>query len=349
MGPEGILVLVTLGLWLIGFGLRSRLRSDPVATRLQMAPPISVIIPARNEAHNLPRLFRSLTGQSVRPLEIIVVDDGSTDGTAGVAREHGATVLASRPLPEGWRGKTWACHQGAQAATGGLLLFLDADTWLEPDGLTRVLSAYAGGAFSLGPYHEVRRADEDLSLFFNLCMVAGTAPHGLFGQVLLVDRESYRRVGGHEAVRDRILENFWLAGRCRAAGVAVRSAPGRGMVSFRMYPHGLRELVAGWTKAFSAGAGGTPRGRLLAIVAWMIGLMLAPLGWAVFGGALPWGAVYLSCAAQVGWLVRPVGAFRWYSALLYPVPLVFFFLVFALSALRSGKAVSWKGREIRAD
>jgi 4,4'-diaponeurosporenoate glycosyltransferase len=48
-------------------------------------------------------------------------------------------------------------------------------------------------------------------------------------------------------------------------------------------------------------------------------------------------------------LVRPVGAFRWYSALLYPVPLVFFFLVFALSALRSGKAVSWKGREIRAD
>ena len=166
--------------------------------------------------------------------------------------------------------------------------------------------------------------------------------------MLLVDRASYRRVGGHEAVRSRILENVWLAAQFRQAGIPVRSLSGRGVLAFRMYPNGLRELIAGWTKGFAAGAGQTPGGTLLALVAWMSGLMLAPLGWLLFGG-WSWGFVYLLCAAQVAWLSRQVGTFRWYTALLYPVPLVFFFGVFTWSALRSGKRVAWKGRVVHAD
>jgi 4,4'-diaponeurosporenoate glycosyltransferase len=77
--------------------------------------------------------------------------------------------------------------------------------------------------------------------------------------------------------------------------------------------------------------------------------MLAPIGWAASGGSLHWAAVYLGCALQVGWFGRQVGAFRWSSALLYPIPLLFFFAIFTRSAMRSGKAVTWKGREIRAD
>ena len=129
----------------------------------------------------------------------------------------------------------------------------------------------------------------------------------------------------------------------------MRSVTGRGVFSFRMYPGGLRELIAGWTKGFAAGAGQTPRGTLFLVVVWMIGLMFAPLGWLMTGDWLRWGAMYLLCVAQVAWLGRLVGGFRWLTALLYPVPLIFFFLVFALSAARSGKRVSWKGREIRAD
>jgi 4,4'-diaponeurosporenoate glycosyltransferase len=258
-------------------------------------------------------------------------------------------VVSSQPLPGGWRGKTWACHQGAQVATGDLLLFVDADAWFEPGGLGRILSGYTGGAFSIGPYHAVRKPYEDLSLFFNLNMIVGTVPGGLFGQMLLVDRESYRRVGGHETVKGRILENFRLAGQFRAAGIPVRSAVGGGAFSFRMYPSGLRELIAGWSKGFASGAGQTPRGVLFLAVAWMIGLMLAPLGWLVTGDWLRWGALYLLCGAQVAWFSRLIGAFSWFSALLYPVPLVFFFAVFGRSVMRSGKLVSWKGREIRAD
>lgn len=349
MGPGLILLLVTLALWAAGFLLLPRLRRCRRVTDATCSEAVSIIIPARNEEHNLPRLLRSITSQSVKPREVIVVDDGSADRTAEIARQHGARVISSQPLPEGWRGKTWACHQGAQMAGGGLLMFMDADTWFEPEGLSRVLAAYAGGAFSVGPFHAVREPYEDLSLFFNLNMTVGTVPDGLFGQMLLVDRGSYRCVGGHEAVKGRTLENFFLAQQFRAAGIPTCSVTGRGVLAFRMYPNGLRDMIEGWTKGFASGAGQTPRGVLLLVVAWMIGLMLAPIGWTVTGDSLAWGAAYLLCGAQVGWYSRQIGAFRWITALLYPVPLMFFFVVFARSALRSGKQVTWKGREIRAD
>jgi 4,4'-diaponeurosporenoate glycosyltransferase len=344
-----ILLLVALALWSAGFLLLGCLRRCARASTAGPLPSVSIIIPARNEEHNLPTLLRSLVSQQVKPREIIVVDDGSTDRTADLARQLGARVVPSLPLPEGWRGKTWACHQGAQAAASDLLLFLDADTWFEPEGLARVLAIYPGGAFSAGPYHAVQKAYEDLSLFFNFAMTVGTLPDGLFGQMLLVDRESYRRVGGHETVQGRVLETFWLAARFRKAGVPVRSVSGRGLFSFRMYPNGLADLLEGWIKGFASGAGQTPRGTLLIIVLWMIGLMLAPMGLLVTGDWLGWGLFYLLCAAQVAWLSRLVGTFRWLTALFYPVPLIFFFVVFFWSVLRSGRTVTWKGREIRAD
>jgi 4,4'-diaponeurosporenoate glycosyltransferase len=239
-----------------------------------------------------------------------------------------ATPSSPQPIPAG------LCRQRAEGGASTL----DAEAATLPCG-----------AFSVGPFHAVRKPYEDLSFFFNFNMTVGTVPSGLLGQMLLVDRASYRRVGGHETVKGRILENFFLAGQFHTAGIPVRSATGRGVFSFRMYPHGLRELIAGWTKGFAAGAGQTPRGTLLLVVAWMIGLMFAPLGWLMTGDALRWGAVYLLCAAQVSWFSRQVGDFRWYTALLYPVPLIFFFAVFAGSVARSGKQVTWKGREIRAD
>ncbi len=343
------LFAVSLVLWAAGFFLLLWLRPWNAAGGAQAMPCVSIVIPARNEEHNLPTLLGSFAGQSVRPHEILVVDDGSTDRTAEIARQSGATVIVSQALPDGWRGKTWACHQGAQAAAGELLCFVDADTWFERGGLARIFSGYKGGAFSLGPWHAVRKPYEHLSMFFNLNMVIGTGTHGLFGQMLLVDRESYRSVGGHAAVRGHLLENLRLARAFRAAGVPVRSATGKGVLSFRMYPGGAGDLVEGWIKGFASGAGQTPRGTLCLIVAWMSGLMMVPSGCLFGGDPLAWSLLYLSCAAQVWWFGRRVGAFRWYAALFYPLPLVFFFVVFALSAMRSGRKVTWKGREIHAD
>jgi 4,4'-diaponeurosporenoate glycosyltransferase len=365
MTTATILILLALGLWLAGWLVLGRIKPCGVNPFTPLADrKLSIIIPARNEAHNLPNLLRSLASQSVTADEIIVVDDASTDGTGEIARQIGVRVIQSLPLPDGWRGKTWACHQGAQAASGDWLLFLDADTWFEPDGLRRVLLEFqgaGGGALSVAPYHQVPRVHEQFSAFFNLVMLAGTGafslagdhlqPRGLLGQFLLIERAAYEKVGGHEAVKGRILENFWLAEKLRALGVSLRCRSGDGVFAFRMYPHGWREMIEGWTKGFASGAGQTPLPILLLVILWMIGLMLPLVGLAFTSEPLQWLAVYLLGVMQVGWMLGRVGSFSWLTALFYPAPLIFYFVVFtrSLRRARGKQAVTWKGREIRAD
>ena len=361
-----ILLAITLALWSAGWIVLGRVRScgRGDASNTLFTERLSIIIPARNEDQNLPTLLRSLAAQTIRPCEIIVVNDASTDRTAEVAREFGTQVINSQHLPDGWRGKTWACHQGAQAATGELFLFLDADTWFEPEGLRRVLAEFqaaGGGVLSIAPHHAVRHFHEQFSAFFNLVMLAGTGaftilgdrftPRGLLGQFLLIERNAYERVGGHEAVKGRILENFWLAEQLRAVGVPLRCRVGRGVFAFRMYPQGWCEVVDGWTKGFASGAGQTPLPILLLIIAWMIGLMTVLLGLAFGSQPLLWFVVYAFCVTQVAWLLRRAGTFHWGTALFYPAPLIFYFVVFArsVSRTRNNQTVAWKGRQIHAD
>jgi 4,4'-diaponeurosporenoate glycosyltransferase len=359
-----ILLSVTLAQWAAGFLVLGRLRRCGGSKTLSpdSGEPLSVIIPARNEEMNLPKLLHSLASQSVRPKEIIVVDDASTDRTAEVARQNGARVITSLPLPEGWRGKTWACHQGAQAAMEQKLLFLDADTWFEPDGLACVLAEFqaaGGGALSVAPYHVIRDFHEQFSAFFNRVMLAGTGAftvlgdrypqRGLPGQFLLIDRAAYQRAGGHEAVKGRILENFWFSRQLQAAQVPMRCRSGRGVFAFRMYPEGWRQLMEGWTKGFASGASQASWPMLLLIIAWLGGLFFAPVGVVASGAPRLWLGVYGLCAVQVAWLLRRAGTFHWSAAIFYPVLILFFFAIFTRSVFRSGKTVSWKGRKIRAD
>lgn len=359
------LLLILAAFWLAGWMLLGRLKTCRPAANYESiaARRLSVIIPARNEEQNLPRLLNSLRAQPVLPMEIIVVNDASTDRTAGVARELGATVLDAPPLPDGWRGKTWACHHGAALAQGDWLLFLDADTWFETGGLPAVLAEFSqrGGALSVAPFHQVRALHEQFSVFFNLIMLAGTGgftllgdrvpPCGLLGQCLLIEAAVYHRVGGHSVVKSRILENFWLAEILRANRVPLRCRSGRGVFAFRMYPQGWREMMAGWIKGFAAGAGKTPLPLLLLVIAWLSGMVMATTGlWTGKNIGLDL-VVYGLYAAQAGWLMRQVGSFHWVAALFFPVPLLFYFFIFARSlgrALRK-KNVVWKGRQIRAD
>lgn len=339
-----------LGWWIFGRLPRAPHGPGPglLAAGGATPPQVSVIIPARDEEGNLPRLLQSLSQQDLQLCEVLVVDDQSTDGTARVAAEHGAAVIPSAPLPETWRGKPWACQQGAAQAKGDLLLFLDADTWLEPGGLRRLLACHAGGATSVVPWHEMEQAYEQLSLFFNLLMAAGSCPQSLFGQVLLIDRAAYLAAGGHETVKGRILENAWLGLHLRALGVPVRSFLGRGVARFRMYPDGIGALTAGWMKGFASGAGLTPARRMVAIVLWLSGLTVPLIGLALGAGMAAAGAMYLAAAAQVACFGRSVGGFSPGAGALYPVPLLFFFWLFAESARRRGKLVEWKGRHIHA-
>ena len=217
-----------------------------------------------------------------------------------------------------------------------------------------------GGALSVAPLHHVERLHEQFSAFFNLVMLAGTGaftalgdrltPRGLLGQFLLIEKSAYIRVGGHAAVKERVLENFWLAEKLRVAGVPLHCRGGRNVFSFRMYPLGWREMMDGWIKGFAAGAGKTPLPLLLLVIAWMSGLIMATGNLLLAKNTTVCFFVYSIYAAQVGWLLRRVGTFHWLTAILFPAPLAFYIFIFTRSVWRAARKqpVDWKGRKIHA-
>jgi 4,4'-diaponeurosporenoate glycosyltransferase len=341
-----------------GFLVAGRIRSCPPGP-LVAAPSLSIIIPARNEEQNLPRLLHSLLGSRLPTVEVLVVDDGSSDGTAAVASRFGATLLASAPLPPGWKGKPWACAQGARHATGELLLFLDADTWFVPGGLDRLIACWArlqdsSLVLSLLPWHAVAAPYEQLSLFFNFIMASAgfalLARPRLFGQSLLLTRHMYTAAGGHDAVRGMVLENFVLADRFRDAGARLRCLAGAGTLHMRMFPEGPAQMRESWAKGFAQGAAHSDGLVLAGAIVWIsalcssLPLLLVSSGCSRIGPLL----VYLLLAAQLAGLSRRMGGFHLLTCLLFPLPLLYFCIVFADSVSRRalGRTSSWRGREV---
>ena len=323
-------------------------------------PRISVIIPARNEETNLPPLLESLQQYANGPFEVLVVDDGSTDSTAAVAVQQGAKVIAAEPLPEGWTGKTWACHQGALAAAGDVFFFLDADTRFVHDGFAHIVRYFSAlednTVLSLLPFHRMECRYEELSLFFNIlvAMAAGgfaklDAPH-LFGQSLVVRREMYFKAGGHKSVKSEILENLHFAASVLAAGGHICTRGGRGSLEMRMFPDGLAQLRESWRKAFVKGASVTSPLVLALAIYWLTSAMLTACMLFAIHSPL-WPAIatlYLLNGINIAWLGRQLGTFRWLTALWYPVALTFYFAIFAQSTRfrKAGRPVTWRGRQI---
>lgn len=356
------LVLVAAG-WLAGTLLLWRLRTPPPTAARGLAGRVSVVIPARDEARNLPRLLASLAAQTEPPLEVLVVDDASTDATAAVARAGGARVLsvdASGP-PAGWLGKPWACRTGAVDATGDRLLFLDADTWLAPDGVARLADAHehlaADGLLSVQPFHEVHRPYEQLSAVCNVVPVLASglaapgapAPSVAFGPCLVTTLGALAAAGGFEAVRGEVVEDAALARAYRRAGRPVHGLGGGGTVRFRMYPDGPGSLVEGWTKNLSGGATRVALLPLVGAALWVT----AGLSVALDAVTEPTGVVavaWVALAGQLWWMLRRLGSFHWLTAALFPIPLLAFVALFARSALlrASRRPVTWRGRRIRS-
>jgi len=333
------------------------------------AADVSIIIPARNEAVNLPRLLTSLAASMVAPGEVIVVDDGSTDDTAAIAASFGVTVISAPPPPVGWVGKTWACHLGSAKARGAVLLFLDADTWLAPGGLPALVAQHqrSGGLLSVQPHHRVLRAYERLSAVFNLVSLMGSGAFGVrivrpmrvaFGPCLMTSAADYGRVGGHEAVHNQVVEDMALAAGYADAALPVTCLLGGDLVAFRMYPLGLRSLIQGWTKNISLGATRAPLTSVLPAVVWVaaVGAVSAAffLGlarWAS-GGDAPLAAAiaWTLITVQVATMLRRIGSFGLATAILFAVPVAFFIVVFVRSMVATAlrRPVEWRGRPVLA-
>jgi 4,4'-diaponeurosporenoate glycosyltransferase len=335
-------------------------------------PACTIVVPARDEEGTLPVLLASLAPQLQDLDEVVVVDDHSTDATASVARAAGGRVVDAPELLDGWTGKASACATGAAAARNDTLVFLDADVRMVAGGLDRVLAAHGretpDGLLSVQPHHEVQRPYERLSAFFNVIAMMGVdaftplgarrRPSGAFGPCLVTTRAAYEAVGGHASVASAVLDDVELAKRYQRSGRRVVCLGGRGTLAFRMYPHGIGQLVEGWSKNVAGGAAATRRTTALLVVAWVSVLIQAAWWLARFAltgsgpGGSGWfaGAVYLAAVAQLVWMLRRVGTFGTVTALLFPVPLVFFLAVFTRSAFLTvvRRKVAWKGRELPA-
>ena len=311
-------------------------------------------------------LLSSLKDQQPAPYEIIVVDDYSEDKTKVVAEQHGATLIASQLRPEGWIGKTWACYQGAQKSKGDILVFLDADTHIEKDGLKKIINTYIvqTGVISIQPFHKMIKLYEELSAFFNIVVMAAMGsstilgekikPLGLFGPVVVIEKQQYESNSGHGLVKGQILEDLAFGDRLKRENIKVSCYGGKGTVSFRMYPSGIHELIAGWSKGFALGASKTSIPLLIIIIAWItgsIGVARELIQSIIFGdpGQIAlWGILYTVYVLQIYWILYRIGNFKFYTALFYPVPVLFFVLVFIYSfiIIFIKKTVTWKGKKI---
>ena len=329
------------------------------------AETVSVVVPARDEAGRVGGCVAALLGQDAAVVEVVVVDDGSGDGTGKEAAQAGARVAAAPPPRPGVAGKAAACAHGARVATGGRwLAFVDADVVLAPEALSRLLAACrASGAAAASPlarqatrtwWEELLLPDLGLQVAERLDL-DGVADPGrpaafLSGQCLLVRRDAYEAVGGFGAVTGSLVEDVALAGRLKAAGhrLDVRLAPG--LAAVRMYGR-FGDLWAGLAKNLAEvwGAGTAP-------LAWQAARAAA--GWAPWLAlaARPRGpAARLAAAGGLLQLTvraggRLVAGADPRLAVAYPVADLVLLVIYADSVRRhrTGAPQRWKGRTYRA-
>ncbi len=351
----------------------ARKRPDLARTPAASGPRVSVIIPARNEAAVIETVIRSVLATGYADLELLVVDDRSTDATAAIvdrlaAEDHRLRLILGAELPAGWYGKPWACVQGYRAATGALLLFTDADTRHEPELLPRAVGAMTAAAADL-----VTVAPQQACLSFwerivmpQLWVLLGLRYHPervnrarrareviANGQFILVTRSAYEAVGTHEIVRGEVAEDLALAQAFWRAGKVIHFAFAETLMTTRMYTN-LAEIVEGWSKNIYLGGRRSfpdepvrralvPVTLSLAMLFWLLPPALLAIGLLVPAAAV---AIALSLAfwALIAYGMRiPPG----YS-LGYPVGALVTLYIIGRSTLRGRSRVEWKGRRYGA-
>lgn len=269
-------------------------------------PSLSILVPARDEEGHIEESLRTLLAQEgIVADEILVLDDGSTDGAAGIVRHFAALhssvrLITGGPLPPGWTRKNRACHQLASEAAGELMLFIDADTVCEPhaivssvhrmqyedlDLLAVVPRRLAGSVTEhlLSPLPRFA-----LITFSLLFMLEGSRRPRLTaanGEFLLFRRDSYQRIGGHEAIRGSMRELRDLARMFRKSGLRVELADGTGAVA--LAPRTTADARDSLSRIFFASAGHSP-GRVIWLGAALLFLFTIPPGVALLTRSFPW-------------------------------------------------------------
>ncbi len=320
---------------------------------------VSVILPVRNEARNIERFLSSVKSQRGLPVEVIVVDDGSTDGTYEVLLKHaggGLVVVKSSQPPDGWMGKSWACHLGYLRSKGEWLLFTDADADFSPETIVKAVALAkqtSADVLTLVPRFRMPSILHKLTmpllltglyLLARFDKIAERKSAFVFGTFILIRRESYEKIGGHKAVRSAILEDRALAYLAHSKGLKAKIALA------------LNHLTASWNEDSRSFWNGMQRlfvplflnsENLRAAFYISLGMIstIAYLIVTIFGNT----AIALTCYALPS-IVLGIEAKRHRSSFLYgllwPIALVVLLTALYASLIKAKwrPAITWRGR-----
>ncbi len=388
MGTTFPLVIVTMYTVFIAIFLWELLKAVkryeelPVVKNIEGdAPPVSIVVPMRNEEKNARHCVESLVSQSYPNYEVIVVDDRSTDRTLSIlkglaSKYNNLKVIEGTFTPSGWIGKNHALWQGVQKAGGEWLLFVDADTISEPDMLASVMKYVEDNKvdmFSISTFHIMETFWERVIQPVVISSIYHAFPQdeindpdskkaSASGQFILIKHSVYMATGGHFTVKNRIVEDFALANLVKSSGYRLRIIRGTKLIKTRMYTN-FGEIWEGWTKNLFFGLGRKWM-QLIAFVVLLIGRGIVPLFlfiWAfisvLFQGVTDL-IVFLILAESfflvilsvyVYWRITRYFAIPPYYSLTFPLGIMIYVGIVLSSAYKvaSGAGVTWKQRVYR--
>ncbi len=344
-----------------------------VNARLMRVPPpsppacperVSVLLPVRNEAHRVAPTIRSLLAQhGVADLEIVVLDDGSTDGTADVVRQIAdgdprIRVVTGDPPPAGLPGKPWACARLAKEARGSVLVFVDADVVLAPRAVAAGVAMLRDhGLDAVSPFPR-QLADDPATrlvqpllqwswLVFLPLRLAERSPRpslsAATGQFLVLDADALRRSGGFEGIASAVLDDLAVMRAIKRSGGRGVVADGSTIATCRMYD-GWAEVRQGYEKSLWSATGSPAAAAVTGLgLAWLF--LLPPL--AALAGSRAGAAGY--AAGVLGRVVaaRHTGGRVWPDPLAHPVSIGLLLSLMARSwQRRRAGTLEWKGRAL---
>ncbi len=345
-------------------------------------PKVSILVAGKNEERNIERCLRSLLNQNYPDLEVIAINDRSTDRTAeimdSVAANAGGRlkVLHIKDLPAGWLGKPHAMYQGQKIATGEYLIFTDADCFFQCPDAVRIAVEFSlerkTDLLSVLPVLETPSFWERvlqpvcsavLIIWFRPEWVNDPAKKVAYanGAFMLFTRDCYDKIGGHPSAKEYLMEDMKFARLVKAQGMKLYVVQNRDLYRTRMYDN-FTSSFNGWARIFYGGFQSVAALVLAALMLLIVSLFpyynligalgvatikgwdLSPLGW----HALAWSGVAI--AAQLTVLLRfyEMSGTPWYRAFTYPLgaTVTFFILLSSLKKYIGGKIV-WRGSEIK--
>jgi chlorobactene glucosyltransferase len=369
-----VIIIAGLGIFLANLilNLRNLRVPSPDGKIPEPAPLVSILIPARDEEANIESCLQSLQKQDYPNFEVLVLNDESSDDTAAIvsqiaARNNRIQLLQGKPLPEGWAGKPFACHQLAEKARGSWLLFVDADTVHAPSMLRSVIAQsieLKASLLSGFPHWLTTSLPQKIAVPVIYFIILSLFPLWWFqrsnepkaslaiGQFLLFSREEYWRIGGHKAVKSKILEDIWL-------GIEVSRHGGRhfavdlsSLVSCNMY-RTLGLMWQGLTRCiYSIAEISTIALFALLIVGYFF--FLAPFYWLwnelfIVDASLALRAIVMSQVAVIlfmRWLVDNRFKASLISTPVHPLGFLYIILtcLYAIAEQLVGAGVYWKNR-----